>query len=143
MKLGGIAETLQLASFVIKALQDPEGTAIKLIDDFKRNDKSSEVVDRVVARVCDRYDCYSIGLRIGDGSVVIEFGEADDLTDKILGDINSLLAKIEPYVPKDVSIGDFLEEITVWYSNTNMITSVEIPINSEKIMAKLKEALEE
>ena len=167
MNITDIGSGLKLAKFIYSLLTDPEGAVIKIIDDINTTD--SDDISEIKVAVCKKVNCSDMLIEPKEDGITLKFIGMKDSIDifavNIASFIYKLIDKIKPIVslmiPKE-EIEKIMNGLTVINDETNNTTfielpykdkvlslevknaedniaMIEIPIESERILSKLKE----
>lgn len=162
---------LKLAKYIFSLISDPEGAVIKIIDDI--NNTNSDELSEIKTSLSKKVNCDDILIEPKEDGLSLKFIGMKDSVDvfaiNIAGFIYKLVGKIKPVVsfmvPKE-EIEKIMTGLTVINDETNHSTFIEvphkdkvlslevknigddtatidIPIESERILEKLREMKEE
>ena len=167
MSLADIGSSLKIAKFIYSLITDSEGAIIKIIDDINITD--SDDISEIKVAVCKKVNCDDMLIEPKEDGITLKFIGMKDSVDvfavNIAGFIYKLVDKIKPIVslmvpPEDIErIMTGLTVINDEINNTTFIelpykegvlsldvktteddtAVIEIPIESERILEKLKE----
>ena len=167
MNISDIGSGMKLAKIVFSLLTDPEAAIIKIIDDVNNTD--SDELSEIKSALSKKVNCTDILIEPKEDGLTLKFIDMKDSVDvfavNIAGFIYKLVDKVKPIasivinkediekilsglsvINNEVDDTTFIEvpykegilslEVKITEDNIAMI---EIPIESERILAKLKE----
>lgn len=167
MNLSDIGSSLKLAKFIFSLLTNPEGAIIKVIDDINSTD--SEDISEIKKGLCNKVNCSDMLIEPNENGLTLRFIGMKDSIDTFAINIASFIYKLVDKVKPVVSLMLDKEDIertmnglTVINDETKNTTfikvphketilslevkttgdntaTIEIPIESERILEKLKE----
>ena len=143
MSLSDIGSSLKIAKFIYSLLTDPEGAIIKIIDDVNNTD-SDDISDIKVA-VCKKVNCDDMIIEPKEDGLTLKFIGMKDSVDifavNIASFIYKLLEKIKPIVtlmvpPEDIE--KIMNGLTVINDETNNTTFIELPYKENILSLEVK-----
>jgi len=147
--MSSIASSLKMAMLLAEAIRNPEDALIKVIDDFSEADNSevSEIKEGLCKKMeCDDMNIVPGDSIISLKFTGVE-EPIDDFAVKIAGFVYNLLCKLRPVVsialPKDVDIDNILHGLSVVNDETKNATFIEIPYKEKMLSLEVKSDIEE
>jgi len=136
---GGSLATLIM--FLVMALQDPEKAAIKLLDDFEKSDK--EASGQIKKFVCKKFNCKDVTTEVRENKLVFVLHETEETGEGIIKFLLKLLSKFQLILTEEqmMKIKKTMLETAFVYCESEKKLDVEIEVENEKILEKLKEMM--
>lgn len=143
MNITDIGSGIKLAKFVFSILTDPEAAVIKIIDDINSTD-SEELSDIKIA-LCKKANCTDMLIETKEDGLTLKFIDMKEPVDifaiNIASFIYKLLDKIKPVVtimvPKE-DIEKIMNGLTVINDETENVTCIEVPYKEGTLSLEVK-----
>ena len=143
MNISDIGSGLKLAKFVFSLISDPESAIIKIIDDINSTD--SDEISEIKTAVCKKVNCSDMLIEPKDDGITLKFIGMKDSVDVFAVNIASfvykLLYKVKPIVslmvPKE-DIEKIMNGLTVINDETNNTTFIELPYKDKILSLEVK-----
>lgn len=135
---------IKLTLFALEARKDPEKAAIRVINDFQNNEKSSEIINGLREMLYNRYSIEDVRLTIVEDNLELSFHDVDESFGAVFAsDVYDIFDKVAIYIPDDFSgtyLGLVKEHLTT-ISFKDRVASIKLPVPSKLVLDKLKEVL--
>lgn len=132
-----------LVGFVFAALRDPENAAIKLLEDFEKSDTGE--TGKIMEFVCKKFKCEDVTAEVRDNKLVFVLHGTDETGEEIIQFMLKVL-KMFAFMLTEEQLtkikGAMQETVFAYYPDKKQL-DVEIEVNNEKILEKLKEMKKE